>query len=231
MPLIAVEGADAVGKSTQVALLEEFLSKRAACRGVALRRTHFPRLEEGHFAPLLQKFLTGALGVARTVDPQLVALLFACDRFDAKRQLQYWLAEGDFVLLDRYVASNIAYQCAKLPDKASRNQLRQWIEELEYDLFTLPRADLTLCFDAPLPFSIAQIVARQQDSACAEDVHEADIELQKSVRQMYEAMDVSEPHFHMIRCGAATMGEKTYTMRSPESIFDEVKALLTSIAI
>lgn len=228
MPLIAVEGADAVGKSTQVGLLEPFLADRASSRGVSLRRMHFPQLEVGHFSPLLRKFLTGAYGAGQSVDPQLVALLFACDRFDSKRLLQRWLAAGDVVLLDRYVASNVAYQCAKLFEVEERVQLRQWIEELEYELFGLPRADLTLCFDAPLSFSLIQIAARQRGNASADDVHEDDVELQRGVRQMYRAIAANDPSFCIVHCGNEGDGAAGYTMRPPENIFEEVKTRLAA---
>lgn len=231
MPLIAIEGADAVGKTTQVGLLEAYLAQRAESRGVALRVEHFPRLDAGLFSPLIDRFLTGAYGPGQMVDPQLVALLFACDRFDRRASLQQWLAEGDIVLFDRYVASNIAYQCAKLPAGLARAELRQWIETLEYDLFALPRAGLTLCFDAPLPFSLAQIAARRRGDASAEDVHEADAELQLGVRQMYDALAERDPAFCIVRCGAATGLGEAYAMRPIDAIFEEVKARVDSFRI
>ena len=87
MPLIAVEGADAVGKSTQTELLGAYLSKRASERGVEFRYMHLPRLAGGRFSSLLHKFLTGSLGRGVQLEPQLAALLFACDRFDARDRL------------------------------------------------------------------------------------------------------------------------------------------------
>lgn len=229
MPLIAIEGADAVGKSTQVEFLKAFLSERVSSQGVALRCLHLPRLESGHFAELLQKFLAGALGAGRAVDPQLVALLFACDRLDLRPRLMHWLEEGDVVLMDRYVASNVAYQCAKLPEGAARTKLQLWIEALEYDIFGLPRPNLTLCFDAPLPFSLAQIAARRRCANCPDDVHEADVDLQRGVRQMYYAMAASDPSFCIVRCGHEGDQAAGYAMRTPEDIFEEVRVRVDAL--
>ncbi len=44
-------------------------------------------------------------------------MLYAGDRKDAGDQINAWLAEGYTVLLDRYVYSNIAFQCAKLNEQ------------------------------------------------------------------------------------------------------------------
>lgn len=228
MPLIAVEGADAVGKSTQVKLLADFLAERAVRSGVSLRGMHLPRLEGGRFSLLLQKFLKGEFASGGNVDPQLVALLFACDRFDVRPRLEEWLGQGDIVLMDRYVASNVAYQCAKLADGLAQRKLRGWIEELEYGAFGLPHADVTLCFDAPLSFSLAQIAVRRNHGVCTDDVHEMDVELQRGVRRMYGEIAESDPNFYVVRCGEEGAGDM-YTMRDPEEIFEEVRLVVDGL--
>ena len=83
----------------------------------------------------------------------LVALLFAGDRADAAAAIRGWLAEGKSVMLDRYVYSNVAYQCAKVVDPQARRKLRDWIVDLEYCHHAIPVPDLSLFLDVPFGFT------------------------------------------------------------------------------
>ena len=110
--LIVLEGLDGAGKSTQVRKLREYLGQKCP----KLEYIHFPRYEAPVYGGLISRFLRGEFGPIDHVHPQLVALLFAEDRHGAAPQIREALNNGSTVLLDRYVYSNIAYQCAKLPN-------------------------------------------------------------------------------------------------------------------
>ena len=133
--------------------------------------------------------------------------------------------------MDRYVASNVAYQCAKLPDSKARMELRGWIESVEYELFGMPRADVTLYFDAPLLFSKAQIALRRGRSDSEEDVYEVDEMLQRNVRLEYEQVLANAPNCYTVHCGTEDGSGIGYTMREPHAIFEEVKARLGSLGL
>ena len=153
---------------------------------------------------------------------QLVALLFAEDRHGAAPQLQEALAAGKTVLLDRYVYSNIAYQCAKLSDPAEREELRQWIFRTEFGPFGLPHPDVNLFLDVPISFVASRLVANRTDGdrsylAGAQDIHEADIQFQQTVREMYLEQVRQDPHFLRVDC-SATDG----SMLPPDEIFARV---------
>ena len=120
--LIVIEGLDGAGKSTQVALVKEYIEKT----GRKLKYLHFPRFDAPVYGELIAKFLRGEFGSNDAVHPQLVALLFAQDRADAAPLIREWLSQGCCVLLDRYVYSNIAYQCSKLKEK-ERSYCRGWL--------------------------------------------------------------------------------------------------------
>ena len=117
---IVIEGLDGAGKSTQVAMIrEEF-----AVRGIETEYIHFPRFDASAYGETIARFLRGDFGDAETVDPQLAALLYAGDRKCAAPMIKSWLSEGKAVIIDRYVASNIAYQCAKVDDRDEKLRMR-----------------------------------------------------------------------------------------------------------
>ena len=112
--LVVLEGLDGAGKSTQVKKLRSYLEEVFG----KIEYIHFPRYDAPVYGELISSFLRGDFGDNETVHPQLVALLFAEDRHGAAPGMKQILAQGGTVLLDRYVYSNIAYQCAKVKDEA-----------------------------------------------------------------------------------------------------------------
>ena len=218
--LIVLEGLDGAGKSTQVKRLKEYLTERCG----SLEYIHFPRYDAPVYGDLISRFLRGDFGSNEAVHPQLVALLFAEDRHGAAPIMRKALEEGKTVLLDRYVYSNIAYQCAKLQDLQERRKLRDWIFNTEYGDFELPEPDLNLFLDVPIGF-VEQSLAHQREGqdrqylSGAQDIHEASIAFQKAVRDMYVAETARDPKFRRIDCSGA-QGE----MLPPDAIFDKVRA-------
>ena len=218
--LIVLEGLDGAGKSTQVKRLKEYLTERCG----SLEYIHFPRYDAPVYGDLISRFLRGDFGSNEAVHPQLVALLFAEDRHGAAPVMRKALEEGKTVLLDRYVYSNIAYQCAKLQDLQERRKLRDWIFNTEYGDFELPEPDLNLFLDVPIGF-VEQSLAHQREGqdrqylSGAQDIHEASIAFQKAVRDMYVAETARDPKFRRIDCSGA-QGE----MLPPDAIFEKVRA-------
>ena len=175
--LVVLEGLDGAGKSTQVKKLRNHLESIFG----EIEYIHFPRYDAPVYGDLISRFLRGDFGGNDTVHPQLVALLFAEDRHGAAPAMKEKLAEGGCVLLDRYVYSNIAYQCAKLKDGAEADALRDWIFNTEYGDFELPVPDLNIFLDVPIGFVESKLKSQRggDDRAYlegAQDIHEADIE-------------------------------------------------------
>lgn len=181
---LVLEGIDGAGKSSQIEMLAEYF--RRDKRKVATM--HFPRVGEKPYGEMVAAFLRGDYG--KNVDPHLAALLYALDRLRAAPDLRERLNQGEVVIIDRYVHSNIAYQCAKVADPAARDRLAGWIEELEYRHHAIPRPDLALFLDAPLSFALGNLArertGRDRDYlAGREDIHEADRDLQVRVREEF----------------------------------------------
>ncbi|MEZ5072651.1 MAG: thymidylate kinase [Bacteroidales bacterium] len=196
-----IEGLDGSGKSTQLRLLKEKLEHEK----VPFQMLHFPRLEEGIYGRLVARFLRGEMGSIDRVDPYLVALLFAGDRADAAAMIRSWMDRGYLVIVDRYVYSNIAFQCAKLSNEAEQDALRDWILHLEFEHNLLPRPDVNLFLHVPLSFVQMQLEAgRTGDDRSylrgAQDIHEDDLDFQERVRQVYLKLPHHVKDLRFVEC-------------------------------
>ncbi len=184
--LIVLEGLDGAGKSTQIAMLQEYLRKKS----LNVQYLHFPRFDAPVFGDLIARYLRGELGSATEINPYLVALLFAGDRRDASEMIRKWLKKEDYVILDRYVYSNIAFQCAKYEGYENAKALRNWILETEYGYFDIPRPDINLFLDVPISFVESKLGQKRKGDdrdylKGKNDIHEESISYQMIVRQIY----------------------------------------------
>ena len=223
--LTVLEGLDGAGKSTQVKRLRSYLESRLG----TLEYIHFPRYDAPVYGDLISRFLRGDFGSNETVHPQLVALLFAEDRHGAAPGIKKTLENGGNVLLDRYVYSNIAYQCAKLDDEVQAERLREWIFNTEYGDFQLPVPDLNIFLDVPIGFVESKLKAQRngQDRDYLEgsqDIHEADIEFQKRVRTIYRRQCELDPKFIRIDCSDEWGG-----MLPPDAIFAKIQEVVDKV--
>ncbi len=215
---IVIEGLDGAGKSTQVSLLRTFLQER----GTASEYLHFPRFDAPVYGDLIARFLRGEFGSAEQVNPYLVALLYAGDRADAAEKLRCWMAEGKAIVLDRYVYSNIGYQCAKIAGRQERRQLASWILDLEYGHNGIPRPDLSLFLDVPFDFTERKLTQAREGGDRdylngGKDIHEGSLRLQRSVREVYLDAAASDPTLRVVDCSDCQGG-----MASPEVIFARI---------
>ena len=220
--LIVIEGLDGSGKSTQVKRLKDYLTQTYG----QVNYIHFPRYDSPVYGDLISRFLRGDFGNIDQVHPQLVALLFAEDRHGAAPGMKAALERGEIVLLDRYVYSNIAYQCAKLKDRSEAERLRDWILETEYGPFGLPRPDLNIFLDVPIGFVEKKLENPRggDDRNYLEgrsDIHEADIEFQKNVRKVYLRQCELDPGFIRVDCS-----DENGRMLPPDAISTAVQAVV-----
>ena len=211
--MVAIEGGDGAGKATAAANLVALA--RGAGHSAAL--LSFPRYRDTAAGHVLGEFLAGRL--PQTLSPRSVAVLYALDRFESAETLAAMVADHDLVVLDRYVASNIAYQAAKVPP-ADAPAMIAWITRLERDQFGLPAPDLTLYLDTPMAVARELILRKRQRSYTdrSYDEHEADAALQARVREVYaalaEAGTLGPWHtVETVRAGA---------MRAPDDIAAEI---------
>ena len=219
---IVLEGVDGSGKSTQIAKLRDMFAQR----GIPTEYLHFPRFDAPYFGELIARFLRGELGSIEQVDPYIVAMLYAGDRRDAAAMIRGWMDQGKVVICDRYVYSNIGYQCAKVADADEREKLRKWILSLEYDYFAIPRPDVSLFLDVPFAFTERKLLQEQREGDDRaylngkKDIHEQSMDLQRAVRQVYIDAAEWDEAMHVVDCSC--QGE----MASPEQIFERIMGVV-----
>src|SRR3954452_21517240 len=140
---LAFEGIDGSGKGTQAARLVE----TARANGHGVESFSFPLYDDNPFSPAIGQYLNGELGGLDEVHPTLSALLYACDRYHARPELERAIHSNDLVVCDRYVGSNLAHQGSQL-EGAERRRLLDWLLEVEYGELGLPKPDMVVLLDA-----------------------------------------------------------------------------------
>ncbi len=148
--IIVIAGTDCSGKETQTKLLLENLTKE----GYKVTYLSCPDYDSptGKIVagPCLSKFGASYFEEGFTnVDPKIASLYYAADRRYMKNKIESLLNEYDFVIMDRYVESNMGHQGGKFKTTEERIDFYKWEETLEYDLLELPRPDITIFLYMP----------------------------------------------------------------------------------
>jgi len=201
MAFIVIEGLDGAGKSTQVELLKKYLTNRNR----EFEFIHFPTADSEIFGDMISRFLRGEFGGLSEVNPYLVALLFAGDRYNMATDINKWLSQGKLVVNDRYVYSNIGFQCAKMNSQKEADDLFEWIFNLEFNYFKIPKPDLSIFLDVPFSFTKKRLTENREGTdrdylQGKVDIHEADLDFQKSVRETYLKTVQRDEKFIRIDC-------------------------------
>lgn len=219
--LIVVEGTDCSGKETQV--------KRAVARfkemGLNIYNYSFPMYDTptGRIVggPYLGKsyicegwFPEGATNV----DALTASAYYAADRRYNIGIINKHLENGDIVILDRYVESNMAHQGGKLKTPEERTKMYQKLDTLEFEIMELPRPDAVIFLY--MPFEYAAILKKNREET--PDQHESNKAHLKQAETAY--LELTEKYgYKKITC------VKDDIIRTIDDINDEVVETLKEI--
>lgn len=212
--VVAIEGLDGTGKTTQTDLLATALR---AHDNTAVDVRSFP-VYTSFFGTRIGRVLHGA---ANELDPRSTALWFALDRFDDFRTNPPF---GDVLILNRFTLSNAVYQSARAePDQA--DDVYAFVLELEHGRLGLPNPDLTIFLDLPEAESIRRVAARAENANSTPDSYELNTQLQQRVRQRYRNIVALLSGGCVVACADET------GLRSPEAVHGDVlRAVLPQLA-
>ncbi|MDO8530519.1 MAG: deoxynucleoside kinase [bacterium] len=203
-----LEGVDGSGKATQTKLLTEALIKK----GYKVEKVDFPQYGKGS-AALLEMYLNGGYGTAEEIGPYRASIFYACDRYDASFKVRQWLAEGKMVIADRYIASNIGHQGSKvIHNKAAWDKYIDWLHDLEYNIFKIPKPDYTFILkispelSMKMSSNIKNAEKKQKRASYLgddkrKDIHEADVMHLENSLKSYMAISKKYPkEYKIIEC-------------------------------
>jgi dTMP kinase len=172
--LIAVEGIDGAGKTTQVSLLADAL----AAAGMTVVRSKEPT--DG---PWGKKIRESAATGRMTLEEEIQA--FVEDRKEHVRNVILpALSQGKVVILDRYLYSTLAYQGARGGDMG----------RLSSQMFAIaPEPDIVLLLDVPPEVGLARISEGRGETPNAFEK----LEDLKAVRDVF--LRLAQQHKNMVR--------------------------------
>ncbi len=213
--IIAIEGIDASGKSTQTHLLADHLR----AEGMTVEVRSFPRYES-FFGRRIRALLDGEGGpgaiTADTLDPRSMALWFAMDRWQSFTAALHC----DVLLLNRYTLSNAVYQAARVDadmGMSEGDELFAWILELEHTVLGLPRPQLTVVLDVDVAISGARSTARAHERGASPDVYERSGHLLQASRERYRTAGAFIDSLKLVAVGS----------RPADVVAEDVIALLS----
>ncbi len=203
-----LEGMDGSGKATQTKLLVEALKNK----GFEVVKIDFPQYTKAS-AGLIENYLKGMYGSSKDVGPYRASIFYACDRYDLSFQIRQWLLEGKMVIADRYIASNVGHQGGKIiTNKKAWNTYIDWLHDLEYHIFKIPKPDYTLILKISPELSMQssnkitdkeKIKKRESylGDSKKQDIHEADKKHLANTLKSYLAISKKYPkEYKIIEC-------------------------------
>lgn len=175
--IIVIEGTDGSGKQTQAKKLRE----RLLAEGYNVYSTSFPNYPSDSSAAV-RMYLNGEIKPeANDVSPKAASMFYAVDRYITykKEMEEVYKKQKSVIILDRYVASNIIHQGAKLlqgedDDKEQLGDFINWLDNMEHEDLGIPRADVTIFLNVPIDYTIKLRESRKNKITGGEkqDIHE-----------------------------------------------------------
>ena len=217
--LIAIDGVDASGKQTHT----EMLCKKLSEAGYRVKRLSFPNYESDSSA-LVKMYLSGDFGEnPDDVNAYAASSFFAADRFASYRTdwKNDYLNDEVIIIADRYVSSNMIHQASKIDDAQEKDDFLKWLYELEFEIYQIPKPDVTFFLDMPVEYAKKLMSERENkfDKTATKDIHERNSDyLTKSYNN---ACEVAEKfNWQRVFC------VKNDAIRSIDEINDEMYSIL-----
>ncbi len=197
--LIVIEGTDGSGKTEQCRLLVE----RLQTSGFDVSMIDFPQYGQSS-AYFVENYLNGHYGVSTAVRPKVASVMYALDRFHLAAEIRKTLQQEKIVIANRYTASNMGHQGAKISDRDKRRELLRWIHDFEYVECGIPKPNLNIFLHVPHTISY-ELISRKHDrdylKGKKRDIHEADSKHLKNAEQSYlDAIALFPRDFKVIEC-------------------------------
>jgi len=171
--VIVLESPDGCGKATQTKLLYDKLKSK----GYNVMHLDYPRYSMPSCL-LVESYLNGEFGTnAQEISPYMASSFYAIDRYISHLvEWKEFYDNGGIMIFDRYSSSNILHQTSKIKDKVEKYKLINWLEQLEFETYSLPRPDVVFYLNMPIEQSIKLMENRKNkiNGEDKKDIHESD---------------------------------------------------------
>jgi dTMP kinase len=194
---IVIDGTDGSGKATQTELLVKRLKKEK----FKVKIFDFPQYGQKS-AGLVEEYLNGKYGGAKEVGPYRASIFYACDRYDASFKIRKFLENGYVVVSNRYVTANMGHQGGKIVDAKKRKKYFDWLYELEYGIFEIPKPDLNIILhvDAAVAQKLVDSKGQRGYTKKKRDLHEKDLKHLRDAERVYLEIAKTMKNFKLISC-------------------------------
>lgn len=219
--LIVIDGTDGSGKETQMNILQRKLEEK----NIDFRKVSFPNYDSPS-SSLVKMYLSGEFGKdAKTVSPYIASTFYAADRYATyKKDLEEYYENGGLILADRYTTASMVHQAGKIKDKDERKKFLEWLWNLEFNIYKIPKPDKVFFLNMPIDYVTKLIANRKNkfDQNATKDIHEED---KKHLQDSYEAAcEVSKDYnWNEIKCVV------NGNLRTREDIGEEIFSIVKDI--
>lgn len=217
--LFVIDGTDGSGKQTQFERLQKHLNEDK----IEYKTVSFPNYESPS-SSLVKMYLSGEFGDdPKAISPYIASTFYAADRYATyKKEFEEYYRNGGIILTDRYTTANMVHQAGKIEDEAEREKFINWLFDLEFNLYGIPKP--TEVFFLNMPTQMAQKLMKNRENKFShtqeKDIHERN---SKHLEESYKAAcSVSKKYgWYEIRC---VENENLRTIDEiHEEIYEEVK--------
>lgn len=131
-------------------------------------------------------------------------------------------------MANRYVSANQIHQGGKISNAKKREDYLEWLDEMEYKVFKIPRPDIVLYLSLPIKNILELIDERNRKTKRSylknkKDVHESDKDFLINSRKSAMWLATKLKNFIKIDCAVKN------TIRTREDIHEEVYSNIKKI--
>lgn len=214
---VVIDGIDGSGKGTQV----EILRKHFESLGKKVKILDYPRYGETS-AFMVEKYLNGEYGTQ--ISAKQASIFYAIDRFDASFEVKKDMQEYDYIISNRYVSANMIHQTGKIEDDAKAKEFLDWLYDLEYNIFGIPKPDKVIFLNVTPEVSQKLVLKKEERNYLKDgkkmDLHEAD--LNHLANAHAKAMKIVEMYDDWVKIDCVENGEMLPIEVVTEKILAEI---------
>ena len=126
----------------------------------------------------------------------------------------------DYIVSNRYVSASMIHQWGKIQDSWEREKFLHWLEDLEYNIFKIPRPDKTIFLNVSPEMSNILVEKKEKrdyiKNEWNKDLHESDDNHMIDAYKVAQEIAKENPDWFQIDC------EKDGRMLSKEEITKKI---------